>query len=60
MSERKWNEPRVLGASLDRVDVRTGTGCPHLLLRQTRGVGGRGDHGSGGRVDRAMHFGYLS
>ena len=42
-SERKWNEPWVPGASSDRVDVRTGTGGPHLLLRQTRGARGRGD-----------------
>ena len=51
-SERKWKEPRVPGASLDRVDVRAGTSGSHLLLRQTRGARGRGDHGSGGRVDK--------
>ena len=33
-SERKWKEPRVPGASLDRVDVRAGTSGSHLLLRQ--------------------------
>ena len=51
-SERKWKEPRVPGASLDRVDVRAGTNGSHLLLRQTRGARGRGEHGSGGRVEK--------
>ena len=51
-SERKWKEPRVPGASLDRVDIRAGTSGSHLLLRQTRGVRGRGEHGSGGRVEK--------
>ena len=51
-SERKWKEPRVPGASLDRVDVRAGTSGSHLLLRQTRGARGRGEHGSGGRVEK--------
>ena len=59
-SERKWKEPRVPGASVDRVDVRAGTGGPHLLLRQTRGTRGMGEHGSGGRVEKAMHSGRLS
>ena len=54
--ERTW----VPGASLVRVDVRTGTSGPHLILRQTRGARGRGDHESGGRVDKAMHSGRLS
>ena len=59
-SERKWKEPRVPGASVDRVDVSAGTGGPHLLLRQTRGTRGRGEHRSGGRVEKAMHSGRLS
>ena len=59
-SERKWKEPRVPGASFDRVDVRAGTGGLHLLLRQMRGARGRGNHGSGGRVEKAMHSGRLS
>ena len=45
-------EPRVPGASLDRVDVRAGTSGSHLLLRQTRGARGRSEHGSGGRVEK--------
>ena len=44
-------EPRVPGASLDRVDVRARTGGPHLLLRQTPGARGRADHGPCGRVE---------
>ena len=59
-SERKWKEPRFPGASVDRIDVRAGTGGPHLLPRQTRGARGRGEHGSGGRVEKAMHSGRLS
>ena len=59
-SEQRWKEPRVPGAPLDHVDVRAGPGGPHLLLRQTRGVRGRGDHGSGGRVDKVMHSGRFS
>ena len=51
-SERKWKEPRVLSASLDCVDLRAGTSGSHLLLRQTRGARGRGEHGSGGRVEK--------
>ena len=49
-SERKWKEPRVPGASLDRVDVRAGTSGPHLFLCQTRGARGRGEYESGGHV----------
>ena len=59
-SERRWNEPRVPGASLDRDDVRAGTGGSHLLLRQTRGARGRTEHGSDGRVDKAMRSDRLS
>ena len=51
-SERKWKEPRVPGASLDRVDVRAGTSGSQLLLRQTRGSRGRGEHGSGGSIEK--------
>ena len=56
-SERNWKEPRVPGASLVRVDVRAGTSGSHLLLCQTRGVRGRSEHGSGGRVEKTMHAG---
>ena len=59
-SERKWKKPRVPGASVDRVDVRAGKGGPHLFIRQTRGARGRGEHGSGGRVEKAIHSGRLS
>ena len=51
-SERKWKEQRIPGASLVRVDVRAGTSGSHLLLCQTRGVRGRSEHGSSGRVKR--------
>ena len=37
-SERKWKEPPVPGASVDRVDVHAGTSGTHLLLCQTRGA----------------------
>ena len=59
-SERRWNEPWVPGASLDRDDVRARTSSSHLLLRQTRGVRGRTEHGSGGRVDKATRSDRLS
>ena len=51
-SERKWKEPRVPNVSLYRVDLRAGTSGSHLLLCQTRGARGRGEHGSGGRVEK--------
>ena len=51
-SEWKWKEPLVPDASLYRVDVRAGTSGSHLLLCQTRGARGRGEHGPGGRVDK--------
>ena len=60
LSERKLKDPRVPGASVDRVDVRAGKGGRYLLLRQTRGARGRGEHGSGGRVEKAMHSDRLS
>ena len=52
-SERKWKEPWVPGAPLVRVDVRAGTSGP----RQTHGARGRTEHGSCGRVEKAMHAG---
>ena len=58
--KQKWKEPRVPGASLNRVDVRAGTGGPRLLLRQTRGARGRADHGPDGRVEKAMQCRRLS
>ena len=59
-SERKWKEPSVPGASLDRVGIRAGTVGPHLLLRQMRGARGRADHRPGGSVEKAMHCCRLS